>query len=209
MQVPSGRAVGVVGANGAGKTTLLACVAGQARLDDGRVVWAGAPVRLGDWRYKARVSYVRDVPALYGELTVGQMVAFVARMHPTWDHSRARELVQRFALDPNKRVRELSRGMKAKLGLLLGVSHDVGLLLLDEVTAGVDPDTRDDIQQFLRGLVRERGVSVLISSHIFEDIEHIADDVLILRHGQGVFFGSATADGTTVRELYFKFRSDS
>jgi ABC-type multidrug transport system ATPase subunit len=79
--------------------------------------------------------------------------------------------------------------MRAKLGLLLAASHDVRLLLLDEVTAGIDADTREDVQRFLRALVAA-GVAVLVSSHIFEDIEQVSDDILILRRGMPVFSGT-------------------
>ena len=189
FQLPPGRSLGLVGSNGAGKTTLLAGLAGQARLQEGRVTWSGQAVRCGEWRYKRQVSYVRDVPAFYGELTVRQTMAFVARLHATWSPERAAGLLDTFQLDPADRVRALSRGMRAKLGLLLAASHDVRLLLLDEVTAGVDADTRDDIQRFLRRLVAG-GVAVVVSSHIFEDIEQVSDDILILRRGVPVFSGT-------------------
>jgi ABC-2 type transport system ATP-binding protein len=189
FRLPTGRALGLVGSNGAGKTTLLAGLAGQARLEQGTVTWNGQPVRFGEWRYKRQVSYVRDVPAFYGELTVRQTMSFVARLHATWRPERAARLLDSFQLDPAERVRALSRGMRAKLGLLLAASHDVRLLLLDEVTAGIDADTRDDIKRFLRMLVAD-GVAVLVSSHIFEDIEQVSDDILILRRGVPVFGGT-------------------
>ena len=192
FQLNRGRAMGLLGSNGAGKTTLLAGVAGQLALNRGSVAWNAEPIVRQAWRHREYVSYVRDIPALYGELTVGQTMAFVARLRPTWRSGRADELLDTFRLDPHKRVRALSRGMKAKLGLLLAASHDVQLLLLDEVTAGIDPDTRDDIQRFLRGLVVNHGVSVMVSSHIFEDIEQVSDDVLILRRGAPVFSGTLT-----------------
>jgi ABC-2 type transport system ATP-binding protein len=189
FRLPRGRALGLLGSNGAGKTTLLARLAGQGRGHAGVVTWNGTPMCQNAWRAKEHVSYVRDVPSLYSELTVGQTITFVSRLQPTWKQRRADELLDVFRLDPRKSVKALSRGMKAKLGLLLGVSHDVQLLLLDEVTAGVDADTRDDIQRLLRGLVVERGISVVVSSHIFEDIEQVSDDVLILRRGAPVFNG--------------------
>jgi ABC-2 type transport system ATP-binding protein len=189
LHLPPGRALGLLGSNGAGKTTLLAAIAGQARLEAGTVAWNGQPIVRGAWRYKHQVSYVRDVPAFYGELTVGQTMAFVERLRPTWRPERAAHLLRVFDLDPARRVQALSRGMRAKLGLLLAVAHDVRLLLLDEVTAGVDADTRAEIQRFLRVLVTE-GVAVLVSSHIFEDIEQISDDLLILRRGAPVFSGA-------------------
>ena len=192
FRVPRGRALGLLGSNGAGKTTLLAGLAGQGRRHAGVVTWNGAPSQHGAWRARQHVSYVRDVPTFYSELSVGQTMRFVSRLHPTWKQQRADELLEVFRLDPRKPVKALSRGMRAKLGLMLGVSHDVQLLLLDEVTAGIDPDTRDDIQRLLRGLVVERGISVVVSSHIFEDVEQVSDDVLILRRGAPVFNGTLT-----------------
>lgn len=190
FQLPPGRAMGLLGSNGAGKTTLLAGVAGQLRLNRASVAWNAEPIVPLGWRHKEYVSYVRDVPTLYSELTVGQTVAFVSRLRSTWRQDRASAWLDAFRLDLRKPVRALSRGMKAKLGLLLAASHDVQLLLLDEVTAGVDPDTREDIQRFLRDLVVKEGASLIVSSHIFEDIEQISDDVLILRRGTPAFAGT-------------------
>ena len=213
LQLGRGRALGLLGANGAGKTTLLSALAGQSRVDEGTVTWRGRRIVRGEWRYRRSVSYVRDVPALYGELSVAQTVAFVARLHLTWQAERARALLELFRLSEGQRVATLSRGMRTKLGLLLGVSHEVELLLLDEVTAGVDADTRDEIQRFLRTLVQERGVSVVISSHIFDDIERVSDDVLILRDGQPVFLGALdklagqeSGGPASLRDLYLAFR---
>jgi ABC-2 type transport system ATP-binding protein len=170
------------------------------------VTWDGQPIVRGEWRYKHHVSYVREVPAFYGELTVAQTMAFVARLRPTWRPDRASRLLDILDLDPRKRVAVLSRGMRAKLGLLLAVSHDVRLLLLDEVTAGVDADTRDQIQRFLRDLLSE-GVAVLLSSHIFEDIEQVCSHLIILRQGTAVFSGAVSnARDSSVRDLYFAHR---
>jgi ABC-2 type transport system ATP-binding protein len=206
FQLAPGRALGLLGANGAGKTTLLTALAGQARTQGGTVRWRDRAIVRDGWRHRQWVSYVRDVPPLYAELTVGQTLAFVAALHATWRAARAQELLEVFRLAPRKRVGVLSRGMKTKLGLLLAVSHDVELLLLDEVTVGVDPDTRDEIQRFLRTLVTDRGVSVILSSHIFDDIERVSDEVLILRHGQPAFHGAmADASRDGLRELYFSY----
>jgi ABC-2 type transport system ATP-binding protein len=209
FHVPPGRALGLLGSNGAGKTTLLAGVAGQARLQGGAVSWNGQHIVRGEWRYRHHVGYVRDVPAFYGELTVRQTMAFVERLHSTWRSERAARLLDTFALDPGKRVLALSRGMRAKLGLLLAACHDVRLLLLDEVTAGVDADTREEIQRFLRRLAAE-GVALVVSSHIFEDIEQVCDDLLILRQGVPVFRGVLSdIHESSVRDLYFAHRERS
>jgi ABC-2 type transport system ATP-binding protein len=213
-----GRVCGLLGENGAGKTTLLACIAGQASLHEGSVSWRGRPIVRGDWQCRESVSYVRDVPALYDELTVGQMMAFAARIYRTWNRDTAGELLERFRLEPGKPVKALSRGMRVKLALLLAVSHDIDLLLMDEVTVGLDPGARDDVQAFVRRVAAESGVCVILSSHLFEDVERAADDLMILRNGQLVFNGrfddllsptaesSAGSAAATVRDLYFSLQ---
>jgi ABC-2 type transport system ATP-binding protein len=139
-------------------------------------------------------------------LTVGQTLSFVSRIYRTWQSARAAALLELLRLDATQRVSTLSRGMKAKLGLLLAASHDVELLLLDEVTAGVDADTRAEIQRLVRTLRRERLVAAVLSSHIFEDIEHTCDDVLILRAGLPVFQGPLDSTRlSSLRDLYFSY----
>jgi ABC-2 type transport system ATP-binding protein len=204
FQLAPGGTLGLLGANGAGKTTLLAGIAGQSRVHSGAATWHDRPLVRGDWRCRARISYARDVPALYDDLTVRQTLAFVAGLHDTWRAERARELLDVLQLDESRRVRTLSRGMKAKLGLLLAAAHDVELLLLDEVTAGVDVDTREEIQRLLRRLATERHVAVLLSSHIFEDVEQVCERVLILRDGQAAFLGPLQ-EPAALRDLYATF----
>lgn len=206
LRLEPGRVLGLLGANGAGKTTLLAGIAGQGRVNEGTVAWNGRPVLPGDWRLREQIVFVRDVPALYGELTVKQTLAFVGSIYRTWQPRRAAAMVDLLRLEATQRVSTLSRGMRAKLGLLLAVSHDVELLLLDEVTAGVDADTRAEIQRLIGTLSRERLVAAILSSHIFEDLEHTCDDVLVLRAGLPVFQGPLDGSRTSsLRDLYFSY----
>jgi len=206
LRLEPGRALGLLGANGAGKTTLLTGIAGQGRLNEGTVTWNGRPVQRGDWRLREPIAFVRDVPALYGELTVRQTLSFVGGIYRTWQPARAATMLDLLRLDTAQRVNTLSRGMRAKLGLLLAISHSVEMLLLDEVTAGVDADTRAEIQRLIRTLTRERGVATVLSSHIFEDVEHACDDVLMLRAGLPVFQGPLDGARTaSLRDLYFSY----
>ena len=204
LHLEPGRSLGLLGANGAGKTTLLAGIAGQGRVNGGTATWNARPIVRGDWRLREQIAFVRDVPALYGELTVRQTLSFVGGVYRTWQPARAGAMLDLLRLDAVQRVSTLSRGMRAKLALLLAVSHGVELLLLDEVTAGVDADTRAEIQRLIRTLGRERRVAAILSSHIFEDVEHACDDVLILRAGQAVFHGPLDRQRLpSLRDLYF------
>lgn len=183
-----GIAMGLLGPNGAGKTTLLNVIALQSRLTAGAMTYGGVDIAWGDARWKSRISYIRETPAFYDELTIGETLRFAARIYEEWDRPFAEALMTRFGLDRSRRVGTLSKGTRVKLGLVAALAHRARLLLLDEPTAGLDPDAREDLQRALRDLLRERpDVSILLSSHIFEDLDAVADSVTIIRNGRLVF----------------------
>src|SRR5262249_386265 len=148
-----GRAYGLLGPNGAGKTTLLNLVTLQSRLSGGSIAFDGVPVRWGDTAWKSRLSYIREVPGFYDELTVGATLDLARPVEGEWDRRHAAELVQRFSLDVSRRVGALSKGTKVKLGLVVALAHRAELLVLDEPSAGLDPDAREDLQRALRDLM--------------------------------------------------------
>lgn len=181
----SGRVHGILGPNGAGKTTLLSVLAIQARATRGYASWSGRPVRWNDQRWKGHIAYVRESPAFYDELTVGQTLDLASRLHRQWDARLAARMASTFSLSPRQRVRALSKGTRIKLGLVAALAHRADLLLLDEPTAGLDPTSRDEFYDTLLALRSERpDLTILVSSHIFDDIQTIADDVLLLWEGQ-------------------------
>ena len=183
----SGRACGLLGANGAGKTTLLNCLVGQSKMDEGGVTWSGQPISWGEWKHREAVGFVPESTILYDELTVEQTLKFSSYLFETWNEGFAQEWRVRMELDGGKRVRKLSKGMKVKLSIIIGLAHEAKLLLLDEPTAGLDPDSRVDLQGLLRQIVEEKEAALLISSHLFEDIELVTDEIKILRSGTLAF----------------------
>lgn len=183
-----GRAYGLLGPNGAGKTTLLNLMALQLRLSAGRLSFDEQDVRWGDHAWKARFSYIREVPAFYDELSVGATLAVARGLYDRWDDRLAIELLERFGLRRDVVVGRLSKGNKVKVGIVVALAHRAELLLLDEPTAGLDPTARLELQRILRSLVVDTaGLVLVLSSHIFEDIEEVADEIVIVRHGQLVF----------------------
>jgi ABC-2 type transport system ATP-binding protein len=183
LTIPEGAIVGLIGQNGAGKSTLLKCILGLVKRDAGRVRMpcAGDPT-LMDLR---RVTgYIPETLIFYDWMTVGRLICFVSAFYPTWDHGYARDLLTRYELEPGKKVKHLSRGMRTKLALLLALSHHPPMLLLDEPTAGLDPVMKHHFLQEIRRQVNTGVVkAVLISSHILGEIEKVADRVALLQNG--------------------------
>ncbi len=207
LDLSCGTAYGLLGPNGAGKTTLLNCMAGQSRLNCGRIYFEHQEVLWGDWRVRERIGFLRETPLLYDELSVEQTLRFASCMYPTWDRDFVRSWQERLRLDGRKKVRHLSRGMRVKLAILAGLAHGSRLLLLDEPTAGLDPEGRADLQSLLRELVRERGACLLLSSHLFEDMELSCDEIKILREGRIIHeCRLGDPESISLRQLYFDRR---
>ena len=184
-----GRVCGILGPNGAGKSTLLNLLTQQLRPAGGSIAYAGRDVPWDDPHWKSRFGYIRETPAFYDELRVREVLTFVNRIYERWDAGLADRLCTRLQLDPTKRVGDLSKGNLVKLGIVAGIGSRAEVLVLDEPTAGLDPSVRAGIQQTLHELVAERAdeLLVVLSSHIFEDLEEVADDLLILRDGSIIF----------------------
>ena len=181
----AGHVYGLLGPNGAGKTTLLNLLTLQLKPTSGRLLVGGSALRWGDLGWKQRFSYIHERPAFYDELTVGDTLDLARRLYGRWDSVLADVLLKRFRLSSAARVGLLSKGTRVKLGLVAALAHRADLLILDEPTAGLDPTARADLQDTVNEMVAEyRSLCVLLSSHIFEDIEHTATDIYILRRGR-------------------------
>jgi ABC-2 type transport system ATP-binding protein len=184
LELRPARTYGLLGMNGAGKTTLLNCLSNQCRLHAGAVRWMGREVRWGESRFKEHVAVVREVPALYDELDARQHLRFASRIFERWDHGFAERWLATCRLDPRLEVRAYSKGMRVKLSLVIGLAHRPRVLLLDEPTAGLDPDTKDDLLGLLATIRREEDASILMSSHVFGDLEAVTTDVILLHEGR-------------------------
>lgn len=201
-----GKIYGLLGQNGSGKTTLLNLMAHQLRPAAGRMLGDGRESAWGDDAWKARLCYVRERPAFYDELRVGELLDFASRFHKAWNPVLLASMLERLRLDRGKKVGVLSRGNLVKLGLVMGLASGASLLLLDEPTAGLDPTVRADVQQAVTDLASHlrNPPCVLLSSHIFEDLESVADEILVLRDGR-LAFHMARSD---ITELAL-YRSDT
>src|SRR6185503_14182448 len=185
----AGQVYGLVGANGAGKTTLLKHLLGLLRAATGSVrVFGLDPVR-DPVGVLGRVGYLSEERELPEWMRIDELLAYTQAYHPTWDPSYARELLETFGLDPSKKVKELSRGMRAQAGLVVAVAHRPELLILDEPSSGLDAMVRRDILDAIVRTVADDGRTVIFSSHLLEEVERMSDHVTMIHQGRVALSG--------------------
>ena len=185
LTLPGGCIMGLIGQNGAGKTTTLRLILGLTRRDGGAVRVLGRDNTDRGFRLtKEDIGAVPDEVGFPGELTAAQIGKVMKNTYRQWDAAAYGDLLDSFALPPNKPFGQFSLGMKRKLGLAVALSHDSKLLLLDEATSGLDPVVRDEVVERIAAFARDENHSVLISSHIVSDLEKLCDYVAFLRAGK-------------------------
>ncbi|MFI9550741.1 ABC transporter ATP-binding protein [Nonomuraea endophytica] len=189
LRVDTGEIHGFLGPNGAGKTTTLRVLLGMLRADAGQVrLLDGHPWR-DAVRLHRRLAYVPGDVVLWEELTGGETIDLLARLHGRIDEGRRAELVERFALDPGKKVRGYSKGNRQKVALIAALAARVELLVLDEPTSGLDPLMEAEFRRCLAQR-RDEGATILLSSHILAEVEALCDRVSIVRQGRLVESGT-------------------
>jgi len=184
LRVPRGTTLGFIGLNGAGKTTAIRMMVGLLRAHAGLIQIAGFRVPDSRERFKPLIGYVPDRPHVYPWMRVSQAIEFAKAFYPNWNDSRCNELLKLFALDRNKRAKQLSKGQAAKLSLLLAICHDPPVLILDEPTSGLDPLVREEFLEGVLAVTADRAQTVLFSSHTLADVQRLADSVAVLHEGK-------------------------
>jgi ABC-2 type transport system ATP-binding protein len=184
--VPRGSIFGLVGENGAGKTTLIKHILGLLRAETGTVRVFGHDPVAEPVSVLGAIGYLSEQPDLPGWMRVEELLRYTQAFYPKWDAAYAEKLRQQFALDPSQRLRTLSKGQRAKAGLLAAQAHRPDLLLLDEPSSGLDPLVRRDILGAVIRTVAEEGRTVIFSSHLLEEIERVSDHIAMLHRGRVV-----------------------
>lgn len=184
LRIPVGAIFGLVGLNGAGKTTLLRHLVGAYKPQQGRViVLGGDPVAHPEVVLK-RVGYLTEVDSLPLWARVGDLIDFTRALYPTWDAHYARELCDHFALSRHASLASLSKGQRARVGLLVAIAHRPELLVLDEPSSGLDPIARGDILEAVIRTISQDGRTVLFSSHLLDEVDRVCDCVALLHEGR-------------------------
>lgn len=182
--LPTGYIMGLVGPNGSGKTTTLKLIMNMLKRDDGEVRVFGMDGEKDETRWKEQVGVVMDRPFYVQDWRLNDVEQALRPFYSAWDSAAYRGYLDRFRLDPQKKVKELSRGMQMKLMIACALSHGARLLLMDEPTGGLDALVRDELMDILRDYISGGDRSVLFSTHITSDLERAADYITIMNGGR-------------------------
>ena len=180
--VPAGYVTGFVGANGSGKTTTIKCALGLVHPTSGTTQCLP----------HERIGVVFDTPPYHGEWRVGDVERTLRRFYPVWRDEIFADHLHRAAIDPNKKIKDLSRGMGMRLQMAAALAHQPDLLILDEPTSGLDPLGRSELIDELAEFITDESHAIWFSTHITTDLDRLADHLVVLDRGR--VFASGLAD---------------
>ncbi len=188
-----GRIMGLIGKNGAGKSTTLKSILNLVRPDEGRIEILGLPCPERELECRQRTGVVPGGIDFYLDRRLSAVIAATRRFYRNWDGEACRRYLDEFGVDPAKRIRELSAGMRVKARIAMALSHRAELFLFDEPTSGLDPVSRDELLTLFRSLVKDGTRSILFSTHIISDLEKCADGITWIRDGRILASGEKSA----------------
>ena len=183
FQIGKGEIVGLLGPNGAGKSTLMKIITGYIKPDSGTVKVMDMDVSVKPLQIKKHIGYLPEHNPLYLDMYVREYLDFVSSVYQT-DKRRIEQVIQETGLSPeaHKKIGQLSKGYRQRVGLSAALIHDPDILILDEPTTGLDPNQLVEIRQLIKDLGRDK--TLILSSHIMQEVEHLADRVLIINKGK-------------------------
>jgi ABC-2 type transport system ATP-binding protein len=185
--IPEGSICGFIGPNGAGKTTVIKSILTLIHPNSGEIIINGQPA--GD-ENRTRIGVILDTHMYIEDWKCSDVGEAILLCNELFDIEKFKAMLTKFHIDPRKKVKELSRGMKVKLQLSAAISGKAEILILDEPTSGLDPSARDDVCDILREFIIDGGKGVLFSTHITSDLEKCADNIVFINRGEVLFDGS-------------------
>jgi len=195
-----GTVLGLVGENGAGKTTLIKHILGLLKPHQGTVRVFGRDPTADPVGVLGRIGYLSEEDTLPAWMRIDELQRYARAFYPTWDDAYAESLRREFGLDRAARLKNLSKGQRARAGLMVALAYRPDLLLLDEPSSGLDPIVRRDILGAIIRTIADEGRTVLFSSHLLGEVERVADRVAMIRRGKVVFCDSLDA----IKEAHFR-----
>lgn len=205
LSVPRGGVFGLIGGNGAGKTTLIKHLLGMLKAQSGSVRVFGLDPVENPVGTLGRIGYLSEDRDLPNWMRVGELMRYTQAFFPNWDDKYAEELREAFDLDGNAKVKNLSRGQRARAGLLIALAHRPELLVLDEPSSGLDPVVRRDILGAIIRTIADEGRTVLFSSHLLDEVERVADRVAIIHQGRIMLTASMDEIKESHRRVTLRF----
>lgn len=189
LVVPAGQVTGFLGPNGSGKTTTIRILLGLYHADGGTARLLGGDPWKDAVALHKRLVYVPGDVALWPKLTGGEVIDVLSSLNGRLEPARKKKMLERFDLDPTKKVRTYSKGNRQKVALVAALASHAELLILDEPTSGLDPLMEAAFTESIRE-IKDEGRSVLLSSHIFSEVEKLADTITIIKEGKTVEAGT-------------------
>lgn len=183
FSLESGKIMGFIGRNGAGKTTTLKCIYNLIAPTSGSVLYQGKEIRTIEQEAKSEIGLLFGGIEYYPNKRLSVMTRITKSFYPKWNENLYQEYIHDFGLREDKKIKELSSGMKVKYGLALALSHGAKVLLLDEPTSGLDPVSRDELLDTFLHIVEDGEHAILFSTHVISDLEKCADDITYIQHG--------------------------
>ena len=185
LEVKSGCITGLIGQNGAGKSTTFKAILGLISIDSGTIHILGKDIKEFKEKDKQKLGVVLSDSGFSGYLAINDIIPILKNLYNDFNSAFFLKQIERFGLPKNKKIKEFSTGMKAKLKMLVAISHNAKLLILDEPTAGLDVIARDELLEMLREFMeQDEERSILISSHISSDLETLCDDLYMIHEGK-------------------------
>lgn len=198
MELKEGMITGIIGANGAGKSTLFKSILGLINIDGGLIELFGKDYKKITLRDKEEIGVVLSEGGFSSYLTIGKIVPIMKTLYHKFDEKDFLGKCECFQLPLDKQIKDMSTGMKAKLNVLIAMSHEARLLILDEPTAGLDVIARSALLDMMREYMEVGNRSILISSHISSDLESLCDDLYMIHKGREILH----EDTDTLRDTF-------
>ena len=206
LVVPRGGVFGLIGGNGAGKTTLIRHLLGMLKAQSGSVRMFGLDPVKNPVEVLGRIGYLSEDRDLPNWMRIHELMRYTQAFYPNWDPKFAEELRETFDLDPKAKVKSLSRGQRARAGLLVALAHRPDLLVLDEPSSGLDPVVRRDILGAIIRTIADEGRTVFFSSHLLDEVERVADRVAIIHQGRVLLTASMDEIKDSHRKMTLRFQ---
>lgn len=186
LEIPKGYITGIIGRNGAGKTTLIKSILGITEHDSGEIKIFGRIMKGNEHELKNKIGVMWGHSGFYAGVTLKRMTKMIKRFYSDWDENAYKSYIKKFELDESKKYKELSMGMCAKYSIALALSHNAELIIMDEPSSGLDPIAREELMDIFSGLIAEKEISIVISTHITSDLDRMADFIVMIDDGKAV-----------------------